>query len=195
MEATTDRTMTDEEKKWYVLRDFRRANTKVRAYQRLAQKGFEVFTPMKWALEVRGGREVRAERPAIPDLLIVHSTETELAPYVTSANQLLFRFVRGGVRKKMVVGDDEMERFMRMASEASSIEYYSPEEFAPGRIGKPITIKGGQFDGEEGVLLDVDGKRRKRIVVRLSNLFVAVIELKWHIVKDAARQEHIIFNA
>lgn len=176
-----------EGKAWYVLRDLRRANAKVRAYQKLAQEGFEVFTPLKWVWKTRACKRVMTERPIIPDLLIVHATVLELKPYVTFKNKLLFRFIRGGREKKMVIGDNEMSRFMRVASEASSIEYYLPEEFTPDKIGKPITIKGGQFDGEEGVLLNVSGGKKKRIVVRLSNLFVAVIELKEQVVRDATQ--------
>lgn len=173
-------TKAEEAREWYVLRDLRRANAKVRACQVLRETGLEVFTPMKWVQETVAGKRIRVERPVIPDLLIVHATLTELAPFVTFANRLQFRFVRGGREKKMVVNETEMERFMRAASEASSIEYYSPEDFNPDQIGTTIRIKGGPLDGEEAVLLNVNGKRKRQIIVRLSNLFVAVIELKQH---------------
>lgn len=165
-------------RKWYVLRDLKRANAKVRSYQTLMRKGFEVFTPLRWVRETLAGKQVMVERPVIPDLLIVHSTEKKLAPFVNDENKLQYRFVRGGIEKKMVVKDAEMERFKQAASEASSIDYYKPEEFDPSHIGEKITIHGGQFDGEEGILLRVDGKAKKKLVVRLANLFVAVIELK-----------------
>lgn len=174
----TDKDKAEDGKKWYVLRDLRRANAKVRAFQILAHEGLEVFTPMKWAWETHAGKRTRVKKPAIPDLLLVHATQTELEPHVTAGDKLQFRFIRGGVERKMTVGDSDMARFIRVASESASIEYYTPEEFKPDRIGKTILIKGGPLDGEEAVLLDVQGEKRKHIIVRLSNLFVAVIELK-----------------
>lgn len=133
---------------------------------------------MKWVEETWGTRKVKVERPIIPDLLIVYASEENLSPYIDVNGKLHYRIIRGSGGKKMIVKDSEMERFLRAASVASSIDYYTPEDFSPKRIGKPIKIIGGQFDGEEGILVRVEGRTRKRLVVRLPNLFVAVIELK-----------------
>lgn len=164
--------------KWYVLRDLKRPNAKVRGYQLLSDKGFDVFTPLKMVSVTMGDKKKMVEQPVLPDLLFVHSSENALKPYINTSNLLQYRYIRGGIERKMIVKDSEMEHFMRAASSASSIDYYKPEEYNPNRIGKKITIKGGAFDGEEGVLVRVDGVNKKRLVVRLANLFVAVIELK-----------------
>lgn len=164
---------------WFVLRDLKRVNAKVHAYQMLKSKGFKVFTPLRWGSETLADKRIITERPVMPDLLIVYSTEKELIPFINDKNKLQFRFVRGGVKKKMIVNDAEMKRFMQAASEASSIDYYKPEDFNANRIGEKITIHGGQFDGEEGILLRVEcGATKKSLVVRLANLFVAVIEIQ-----------------
>lgn len=168
----------EKEVKWYVLRDLRRPNVKSRAYHKLLNEGVEVFTPIKWEREKRDNRKFIIEKPIIPDLLIAHSSVRKLRKHVTFSNKLQYRFLPGGFQKKMTVNDAEMQRFMQAMSDASYVDYYSPNEFNPERIGEPITIKGGAFDGEQGILLSVNGTKRKSIVVRLANLFVAVIELK-----------------
>lgn len=171
-------TKTKAQRQWYVLRDLHRPNAKTRAYQMLRKHGLEVFVPMKWTQKTRNGKRVGVEAPALPDLLIVHATEARLDPYVTTQNLLQYRLLRGGWMKKMVVPDDEMMRFMSALNGASSVGYYSPEEYQESNIGKEVRIHGGAFDGESGELLNVSGTKNKRIVVRLSNLFVALIELK-----------------
>jgi len=165
-------------RKWYVLRDLRRPNVKDRAYHILKRKKLEVFTPTKKVTVSLRNSKITVERSIIADLLIVKSSISELKKYVTQDNKLQYRYIPGGWQKKMYVKDEEMKRFKRAVSAASDVSYYSPEEYSPSRIGEPITIKGGAFDGEEGILLSVNGKKKKSIVVRLANLFVAVIELK-----------------
>lgn len=164
--------------KWYVLRDLRRPNVKFRAYHKLLRKGFEVFTPVKWEREKQENKKILFETPIILDLLIVHSSVLKLKEEVTFPNKLQYRYLRGEYQKKMIVPDADMKDFMQAMSDASYVEYYTPEEFAPDRIGEPITIKGGKFDGKTGILLSVNGTKKKSLVVRLANLFVAVIELK-----------------
>lgn len=178
--ASKQKQLAKEEKevRWYVLRDLRRPNVKSRAYHALLRDKVEVFTPIKWEREKRDDKKFFIETPIIPDLLIAHSSVFRLKKYVTFQNKLQYRFLPGGYQKKMTVSDADMRRFMQAMSEASYVDYYSPDAFNPNRIGEPIVIKGGSFDGEEGVLLSVNGKKKKSIVVRLANLFVAVIELK-----------------
>lgn len=180
----TPKTKKEVVKKWYVLRDLRRANVKKRGYHLLKQMNIEVFSPINVVRSVRNGKKRKEAKFVVPDLLIVHSTEVKLERYVTFANKLQYRFLRGGWQKKMVVSDEEMEKFMRAASGASSITYYSVDEYSPENIGNEIEIKGGPFNGETGELLSVRGTKNKQIVVRLANLFVAVIELKAETAKN-----------
>jgi len=165
-------------RKWYVLCDTTRVNAKKRAYKMLKDKGFKVFSPMKRVEETWGTRRVMVERPIIPDLLIVYTTEESLSPYISVNGKLHYRIIRGSGGRKMTVKNSEMKLFMRATSAASSIDYYKPEEYDSNKIGKSITIRGGAFDGEKGLLLSVNGALKKRLVIRLSNFFVAVIELK-----------------
>ena len=58
-------------KRWYVMRDLKRANAKLPAYKLLGNLNMEVFTPMRWRLIVRQGKHIREEVPFMQDLLFV----------------------------------------------------------------------------------------------------------------------------
>lgn len=166
------------EKAWYVLRDLRRSNAKVRAYEMLSEEDFEVYTPMKRVTAKINGRKAVAEFPFIPDLVLVHSCYDELRTMVDKIPLLQFRFVKGGSGMPLTVGDFEMERFIHATNDAATVEYYAPGEIKPGMIGKKVRITGGRLAGEEMTLLKRQGSRKKRAIVELPNLCTAVVELK-----------------
>lgn len=162
---------------WFVLRDLKRPNAKLPAYRFLSAEGLEVFTPMTWRLSVRGGKRVREERPFLPDLLFVHSTREALDPYVEELSTLQYRYVRGGYCRPMVVGDTEMERFIRAVRSTDSPRYYLPGELTPAMCGRTVRIVGGPLDGYEGRLLSVRGSKVRRLLVEIPNLITAGIEV------------------
>ena len=43
---------------WFVMRDLKRLNAKLPAYKQLKEMDFELFTPMKWQLVSKGGKQV-----------------------------------------------------------------------------------------------------------------------------------------
>ena len=131
---------------WFVLRDLKRPNAKLPAYRFLSAEGLEVFTPMTWRLSVRGGKRVREERPFLPDLLFVHSTREALDPYVEELSTLQYRYVRGGYCRPMVVGDAEMERFIRAVRSTDSPRYYLPGELTPAMCGRTVRLR-PRFEG------------------------------------------------
>ena len=59
---------------WFVMRDLKRLNAKLPAYKQLGDMQFELFTPMKWQMVVKGDKRIRMEVPYMQDLLFVHST-------------------------------------------------------------------------------------------------------------------------
>ena len=59
---------------WFVMRDLKRTNAKLPAYKLLEDEHFEVFTPMKERLSIRGGKRVREKVPFIQDLFFVHDS-------------------------------------------------------------------------------------------------------------------------
>ena len=163
--------------RWYVMRDLKRANALQPAYKMLRERGFEVFTPMKWQLTVRRGKRIRREVPFMQDLLFVHASRESIDPVESRTPTLQYRFVRNGYRQPMFVRDEDMERFIFAVNNSPSVRYYSPAEITQSMYGRTIRIAGGPLEGYEGTLLTVRGSKVKRLVVSLPEWMSAAVEV------------------
>ncbi len=160
------------------MRDLKRPNSLTPAYKQLAEMGVEIFTPMRWRIVSRKGVQSREEVPFIQDLLFVHSTSEDIDNLLCDIPTLQYRFVRGSYRKPMIVGDNEMNRFMRAVQSVDTPQYYSIDELTPDMIGRQVCIVGGQLDGYEGKLLKCRGTKKRRLLVAIPNLIVAAVEVE-----------------
>ncbi len=170
--------ITDTEKHWYALRDLKRSNALYPAYKQLGELGIEVFTPMKWRMTKRNGKQFGREVPAMPDLLFAYDTRKTLDPIVAQTPTLQYRFKKGGAYcEPIIVPEDDMNRFISAVRTAAEPKYYSAEEITSLNCGKQIRIVGGALDGQEGKLLTVRGSKTKRLVIELSNLLAVSVEI------------------
>ena len=125
--------MTDGEDKpqWFVMRDLKRPNALRPAYIDLADKGFEVFTPLRNVLKDNRGRSIRTTAPFIPDLLFVRSTRPALDREVAATPTLQYRFVRGkAANTPLTVRDEDMDRFVKAVRTVDNPNYYTPDDAA-----------------------------------------------------------------
>lgn len=166
-------------RQWFVMRDLKRANAKNPAYAMLAEKGFEVFTPMTTRVSERGGKKERREVPFIQDLLFVKSTREELDPVVERTETLQYRFLKGhAYGTAMVVPDHEMDSFIVAVRSVATPRYYHLDEITPEMYGARVRIIGdSRLDGLEGTILKIKGARKKRILIELPGLLAAAVEL------------------
>ncbi len=165
----------EESKRWYVMRDLKRANAKEPAYKLLADKKMEVFVPMRWRLVTRRGVRIREEVPFMSDLLFVHESRTSLDPVVDRTCTLQYRWLRKSWREPMTVADTDMNRFINAVKAAEDPKYYLPEELTPEMFGRSIRIVGGAMDGYSGKLLSARGSKFKRLIVEIPNLLTAAV--------------------
>lgn len=163
--------------RWFVLRDLKRANSKLPAYKLFEEKNVEYFTPMKSKLVVVKGKQVRKEVPCIPDLLFVHDSREVLDPIIEAHPTVQYRWLRNKFREPMVVSDAEMERFIHAVSVSGIPKYYLPEEITPAMLNRKIRIVGGPLDGYEGTLLTLRGSKVKRLLVEIPGLLLAGVEV------------------
>ena len=169
----------DIEKYWYALRDLKRSNAIYPAYKQLRELGIEVFTPMKWRMTKRNGRQFGREVPVMPDLLFAHDTRKILDPIVAQTPTLQYRFKKGGTYcEPIIVPEEDMNRFIGAVRAAEEPKYYSAEEIDSLMTGKNIRIVGGAMDGQEGKLLTVRGSKVKRIVIKLPNLLAVSVKVE-----------------
>ncbi len=167
-----------EQKRWYVMRDLKRPNAKVPAYKQLENKHIEVFTPMKWCMNIKNGKRVREQVPFIQDLLFVHDTRTVLDPLVREIKTLQYRFQKGFYCRPMIVPDNDMDRFIYAVSVSTSPKYFLPGELTLSMYGCYVRIIGGPLDGFEGILQAVRGSKEKRLIVDLPSICSVSVEVK-----------------
>lgn len=171
--------MDTPEKQWFVMRDLRRRNARSLAVHDLAKAGLEVFTPMTQMVMNIGGRAVRREVPVIQDLLFVHEAKPVLDPFVSRMPALQYRYLLGkSASEPMTVRPSDMDRFIFAVSNAESVEFYSPGELTEAMCGKRVRVVGGLFDGYDGRLLSIRGKRKRRLIVELPGLMAAAVEVE-----------------
>ena len=145
-------------KQWFVMRDLKRPNAKLPAYRQLAEIGMEVFTPMQTRKVVRRGKSLDE---------VVEQTTT-----------LQYRYLHGAYCKPMTVAEAEMTRFIHAVTSTESPRYYLPGELTPQQCGRQVRIIGGPLCGYEGQLLSIRGSKVKRLIVRLSDVVAAAVEVK-----------------
>lgn len=163
---------------WFVMRDLKRSNAKMPAYQMLGNMGIKVFTPMVWKVVVRHGKRIPQEVPFMQDLLFVHESYKVLSPIVERVGTLQFRFLRDGERTPMTVRDADMDRFIKAVEAAENPCFYAPNDIKPSMVGKYVRIIGGLLNGYEGRLLKLQGSRIKRLFIELPNLLTAAVEVQ-----------------
>ena len=164
--------------RWYCLRDLKRPNCKVKAYQELTELGFRVFTPLREAVKVVKGKKIILHRPVISDLLFVQSQRDLLDPIIERTPTLQYRYVRGGAyQEAMTVPDRQMEDFIKAATMGDSPIYLQPESIDRTIVGRPVRVVGGQLDGIEGKVLAIRGKKKRRVLLELPGMLSLTIEV------------------
>lgn len=171
--------MAPSEKQWFVMRDLKRRNSNSLAIHDLAKAGLEVFTPMTQMVMKIGGKLQRRDVPVIQDLLFIHESKETLDPVVELTPTLQYRYQRGKSKDEPVtVKSGEMERFIFAVNKTETPLYYKPGELTSAMYGKSVLIHGGRLDGYEGRLLSVKGMRKRRLIVELSGILAAAVEVE-----------------
>lgn len=78
----------------------------------------------------------------------------------------------------MTVRKDEMDKFIFAVNNVKTINYYKPGELTAAMYGKKVRIVGGILDRYEGRLLSIKGMRKRRLIVELSGLVTAAVEVE-----------------
>jgi hypothetical protein len=162
---------------WFVMRDLKRANAKLPAYRFLGDLNFEVFTPMKWQLSVKAGKQIREKVPVVRDLLFVHTTRKKLDPVVEKNPTIQYCYQRGGYRNPMTVPEADMEQFIGAVNSSDTPMYYLPGEITPDMYGRMARIIGGSLNNYKGRLLKMRGSGKKRLIVELSRFMSVAVEV------------------
>lgn len=161
------------------MRDLKRRNSNTLAVYDLEKAGLEVFTPMTQMIMTIGGRRQRRNVPVIQDLLFVHEAKETIDCYVEKYHTLQYRYLFGKTKDEpMTVREEEMERFIFAVGHTEAPKYYRPGELTETMYGKKVRIVGGLLDQYEGRLLSLKGMRKRRLILELSGIITAAVEVE-----------------
>jgi len=179
---------------WYVIGSLNRQNElKIRDALRL--DGKDCFVPLRYELvkvkdKVSGKKahkktQERKERqlvPAIPGMVFIKEFDSvdKMKDYFLHRKERVFLKKSTFTNKEdyLSVTDHDMENFMAITEKAGErITYYEPGEIQL-RPGDRIRVNGGLYDGREGIIMRVKGKRRKQLVVSIPGVLIASVEME-----------------
>jgi ribosomal protein L24 len=131
------------------------------------------------------GHKLRRLAPAINELVFVYATSSAINDFKLSSKETVYWLTKpcGERREKIIVPDKQMDDFIRITQQAEqSVTYFRPEELNLSK-GDHILIHGGPFDGVEGILMKVKGKRDKQLIVSIPDIAAAAVSIRPDIVE------------
>lgn len=143
------------------------------------QYGLESFVPLRYVVKTVRGQKLRALVPALSGLIFIKGTLEELKDYLQNAHYVVYlkKSTFSNKEDYLTIPTKAMEDFIAVTENREQrVTYYRPEEISL-QAGDQIRIKGGIYDGREGVIMRIKGKRNKHLVVQIPGVIVAAIEL------------------
>ena len=163
---------------WYVLGcTSPRHELKVRDDAR--RYGLRSFVPLTYSVKSVKGHDRRVLVPALTKYIYVKGTLEEVQDYVLNAHFQVFiqRSTFTGHKDFLTVPTKAMEDFIAVTeNNEERVTYFNPGEIRLN-VGDQIRVKGGLYDGREGVIMRVKGKRNRHLVVQIPGILIAAIEM------------------
>lgn len=179
-EKSTTSSLNKDVEGWYVMKVLWRQEEKTEL--RFSEYGIETYLPKRQVLrEDRHHKKQRVSVPAINSLIFVRSSIRVLERVkeeirVKYGQTIYFYTNREGGRNVITsIPEQQMNQF-RSACEIAGdeIQYFLPEELTLAK-GTKVRIHGGPFEGHEGVLLKIKGKRSRSLIVSIEGFLSAAV--------------------
>lgn len=159
------------QEQWFAMRATYKREMLAKDY--LTSKGFEVFLPMKTVIKVVRGIKRKLSVPAINSLLFVCAQKEMLQQAKWGVEYLQYLTKKDNDRNvPIVVPDRQMEQFIQFVLNDDIEKRF----FAPGEVnlaaGTKVKVHGGPFDGYEGVLVKIKGKRKKQFCLDIPDVLI-----------------------
>ena len=148
--------------------------------------GLEAFVPLKYHIKTIKRQKHRALVPAMPGLMFAKGTLDQLQEYIQNHahfNVYLRKSTFSNKEDYLTVRNKDMEDFIAATEDHEAhITYFRPDEINL-QAGDRIRVKGGIYDGKEGIVMRIKGKRNKHLVVQIPGMLVAAIEIEPELVE------------
>ena len=141
--------------------------------------GLEAFVPLQYEVKRQRRQEQRALVPAISGLMFAKGTLDEIKEYISHSHFTVYikKSTFSNKEDYLTVPTKAMDNFIAVTvNHEANISYFKPEEIKL-QAGDKIRVKGGIYDGKEGVIMRIKGKRNKHLVVQIPGLLVAAVEM------------------
>jgi transcription antitermination factor NusG len=173
-----------EERKWYSV-GCTSPQKELRVRDDARKYGLEAFVPLTYEVKTKKGQKYRALVPTLSRLLFVKGTLEEVKDYIQNAHYIVYirKSTFSNKEDYLTVPNKAMEDFIAVTeNHEAHVTYFRPEEILL-QEGDQIRIKGGLYDGREGIIMRIKGKRNKHLVVQIPGMLVAAVELSPEIVE------------
>lgn len=141
--------------------------------------GFESFVPLKYVVKTVRGQKQRALVPALSGLIFVKGTLEALKDYTQQSHFPIYlrKSAFSNKEEYLTIPTKVMEDFMAVTEHREEhVTYFRPEEISL-QEGDRIVIKDGLYEGREGTIMRIKGKRNKHLVVQIPGMLLAAVEL------------------
>lgn len=172
MEKNVD--ISKELPKWFVMNAYKCENKAEDILK--GEMGMEYFIPKRYEVRKYAGKMKRVLVPVIPNLVFVRALYSDLELFKHKYPFLRYVTCRiDGANRILKVPDAQMANFIKASSHyEEELTYYTPEEIQLSK-GTRVRVVGGTFNGVEGTLLKVKGKRSKRVVISIDGIMALSI--------------------
>ena len=128
---------------WYVL--YTKPRHEIKALERLAQNGFEVYCPMIITLKQWSDRKKKVSEPLLPSYIFIKITEKERAKPLIDPSVLNYIFWLG---KPAIVRESEIDTLKGIINKEKAQEF----EIRKLKIGSEIVINKGQIKSKNAIV-------------------------------------------
>jgi transcription antitermination factor NusG len=157
---------TTQKRKWHVL--YTKPRHEIKALERLAQNGFEVFCPMKTTLKQWSDRKKKVSVPLLPSYLFIKTTEKKRGIPLNDPSVLNYIFWLG---KPAIIRDAEIDTLKGIVSEDKVQEI----EVRKLKIGSEIVINKGLIKSKNAVVKTVSNNH---VTAELKELGMTIVVKK-----------------
>jgi transcriptional antiterminator NusG len=165
--------MSQNDKKWYVLRAIGGKEKKVKEYieseiahRNLQDLVFQVLIPTEKIYQIRNGKKISKERNFFPGYVLVEAILTGEIPHILRNIPNVIGFLgaeRGG--DPVPVRQSEVNRILGKVDELSEVD---EEINVPFYVGESVKVIDGPFNSFTGVIEEVNNEKKKlKVIVKI----------------------------
>lgn len=165
----------DNNEQWYAMRATYHREMLVRDALDLA--GIECYLPTTQKLKNLHGRKIRVTTPLVSSLIFVKSSKERLQRFKVKVPYLQYMTRPVGDKNvPIVVPKKQMDDFIMVTkADSERLMFFKPGELDV-KHGSLVRLHGGAFDGIEGVIVKVTGKRNKHFVLEVNGVISVALE-------------------